>query len=117
MRQGAVNFLTKPVGRKELLAAVGEALQRQTEEAGISQQRREFGRRYARLTLREREVFAHVAAGRPNRQIAAALGITERTIKAHRARIMEKMQVASVAELGQAAAWLRGPLSASAPSA
>jgi FixJ family two-component response regulator len=107
MRQGAVDFLTKPVKLKDLLAAVREALGRQSADAGAAREGRELAERYARLTAREREVFEHVAEGRLNRQIASRLGITERTIKAHRSRIMEKMQVSSPAELGQAAARLR----------
>ena len=88
MRQGAVDFLTKPVRRRDLLAAVEEALERQsTEGAG--------------------EVFELVVVGRLNKQIGAMLGISERTVKAHRAQIMEKMQLGSVAELVHAAGLLR----------
>jgi FixJ family two-component response regulator len=107
MRQGAVDFLTKPVKLKDLLAAVREALGRQSADADAAREGRELAERYARLTAREREVFEHVAAGQLNRQIASRLGITERTIKAHRSRIMEKMEVSSLAGLGQAAARLR----------
>jgi RNA polymerase sigma factor (sigma-70 family) len=99
MRHGAVDFLTKPVQRKELLAAVEAALARQRSHAGAAARRREVASRFGTLTPREREVLALVVAGRMNKQIAAALGTSERTVKAHRASIMEKMQVDSLAEL------------------
>jgi len=99
MRRGAVDFLTKPVQRRELLAAVEEALARQRAQAGSAARRREVADRFATLTPREREVLALVVAGRLNKQIAAALGTSERTVKAHRAKIMEKMKIGSVAEL------------------
>lgn len=107
MRAGAVDFLTKPVQRKELLAAVAEALHRQAARAKFGRRRRELADRFATLTPREREVFAQVVTGRLNKQIAAALGTSERTVKAHRARIMEKMQAGSVAELVHAETMLR----------
>ena len=116
MRGGAVDFLTKPVQRKDLLAAVAEALARQSAQAGTSARRREVAGRFAMLTPREREVLALVVAGRMNKQIAAALGTSERTIKAHRARIMEKMQVDSVAELVHAESLLRARSSSSRPA-
>jgi FixJ family two-component response regulator len=103
MKQGAVDFLTKPVNDDVLLKAVRAAiekdrLQRQTfgEVAAIQQ-------RLARLTPREHEVMEHVVSGQLNKQIAADLGIVEKTIKIHRARMMEKMNVQSLAELVRAA--------------
>jgi FixJ family two-component response regulator len=112
MRHGAVDFLTKPVQRTELLAAVEAALAHQRARAGAAARRREVAGRFATLTPREREVLGLVVAGRMNKQIAAALGTSERTVKAHRARIMEKMQVGSVAELVHAESLLhtRGSL-------
>jgi FixJ family two-component response regulator len=107
MRQGAADFLTKPVRREELLAAVRAALNRQKVEESAAGWRRELGRRYALLTPREREVLERVVTGALNKQIAAALGTSERTIKAHRAKIMLKMQVDSLAELVLANAALR----------
>ncbi|HTR02597.1 MAG TPA: response regulator [Thermoanaerobaculia bacterium] len=107
MRGGAVNFLTKPVERQELLAAIEEALARQRAQAADAGRRREAARRYARLTAREREVFALVVSGKINKQIGAALGVSERTVKAHRAQVMEKMEVGSVAELVQADGLMR----------
>ena len=107
MRQGAVDFLTKPVKRRELLAAIGDALERQDARSVAARRRRELASRYARLTPREREVFELVVAGRMNKQIAAALGTSERTVKAHRSRIMEKMKADSLAELVRSGMWLR----------
>ena len=99
LKAGAVEFLTKPVRPRELLAAVGAAIDR---DRAAHRARREAGalrERYERLTPREREVLAFVVAGLPNKQIAAELATAERTIKFHRAHIMEKMQAESVAEL------------------
>jgi len=107
MRQGASDFLTKPVRREELLAAVRAALDRQKEEESASSWRRGLAARHARLTPREREVLERVVTGALNKQIAAALGTSERTIKAHRARIMQKMEVESLAELVLASAALK----------
>jgi FixJ family two-component response regulator len=106
MRQGAVDFLEKPISRGELLAAVREALARQARRADAAGRRDEVSRRFARLTAREKEVFDDVVAGRLSKQIASSLGISERTIKAHRSRIMRKMEVSSLAELGRLAAEL-----------
>lgn len=107
IRHGAVDFLTKPVQKKELLAAIQEALARQSVRADTDRHRREIAARYAKLSPREREVFDLVVAGRLNKQIAAELETSERTIKAHRAKIMDKMQVGSVAELVRADGLLR----------
>jgi FixJ family two-component response regulator len=99
MRAGAVSFLTKPIASEDLFAAVREALERD----GVSRHNRAeldgINRRLATLTPRESEVFRHVVAGRLNKQIAGDLGTTEKTIKVHRARVMEKMAVRSVADL------------------
>lgn len=99
MKGGAVDFLTKPVADDELLAAVRkaiercEALYRAREEIAI------IRRRVATLTPREREVLTHLLSGKLNKQIAADLGTVEHTIKVHRARVMEKMQVRTLAAL------------------
>jgi FixJ family two-component response regulator len=89
MKAGAVDFLAKPVKREDLLNAIQHALARDAE----------VRTRFESLTPREREVFACVVAGKINKQIAAELDTSERTIKAHRAQVMEKMQVATVVEL------------------
>ena len=103
MKAGAVDFLTKPVEPATLLNAVAAALAR-----GF---RQEDGRKaqasYERLTARERSVFEQVVAGKPNKQIARALGITERTVKMHRAQVMAKMQAGSLAELVRSAELLK----------
>ena len=99
MKAGAVDFLTKPVGRETLLGAVRAALARDTAARAVRARLSELRARYESLTPREREVFAGVVAGKLNKQIAFELGTAERTIKAHRAQVMGKMQVASVAEL------------------
>jgi FixJ family two-component response regulator len=99
MKSGAVDFLTKPVSREPLLAAVRAALRRDAETRAAGKRVRALRDRYEKLTPREREVFAGIVAGKLNKQIAADLGTAERTIKAHRAQVMEKMAVASVAEL------------------
>jgi FixJ family two-component response regulator len=99
MKGGAVDFLQKPVSYGSLLQAVRSALDRDQERRADRVERTELLARAARLTPREREVFALVASGLLNKQVAAELGATEKTIKVHRARVMEKMQAASLAEL------------------
>jgi FixJ family two-component response regulator len=99
MKAGAVDFLAKPVSRDTLLASVRTALARDAETRAAREGLRLLRARYETLTPREREVFAGVVAGKLNKQIAADLGTAERTVKAHRAQIMGKMQVASVAAL------------------
>jgi len=103
MRAGAVDFLEKPVAREPLLAAVREALARDAEARASGERLRALRARYATLTPREREVFAGVVAGRLNKQIAADIGAAERTVKAHRAQVLAKMGVGSVAELSRLA--------------
>lgn len=99
MKAGAVDFLTKPVQSRTLLAAVSNALEIQR-QASERQKRVEFLKNcYGSLTDREREIFRLVVEGKLNKQIAAKLGIAERTVKAHRAQVMEKMEVGSLAEL------------------
>jgi FixJ family two-component response regulator len=103
MQRGAVDFLTKPVDGEVLLAAVRRALAKE-ESARAARVRHESLRsRYERLTPREREVFIHLVGGQLNKQVAADLGITERTIKLHRANILEKLEVNSMAELARLA--------------
>jgi FixJ family two-component response regulator len=103
MRAGAEDFLTKPVRPEDLLSAVERALARDFAAADRRKKLDELRLRYRSLTPREREVLGHVLAGKINKQIAAELGLAERTIKAHRASIMAKMRVQSPAELGRIA--------------
>lgn len=99
LKRGAVDFLTKPVNDKELLAAVRVAIEKDSALRRKQAKFFEIRGRLATLTSREREVLEHVVSGKLNKQIGADLGISERTVKAHRARVMEKMKVESVAEL------------------
>lgn len=103
MKAGAVDFLTKPVRRETLVRAVQNALERDATERKSRAILRELRERYEILTTREREVLVHVVGGKLNKQIAFDLGTAERTIKAHRASIMDKLGVQSVAELARMA--------------
>lgn len=99
MKQGAIDFLIKPVGDEDLLRAVRHAIARcETAHRELSENA-EIARRLATLTPREREVLGHLVLGRMNKQIAADLGTVVQTIKVHRARIMQKMQVRTFAAL------------------
>jgi FixJ family two-component response regulator len=99
MKAGAVDFLTKPFDVASLLAAIERAVAKAVRDRGEESRTAEVLARVRRLTPRETEVFALVVTGMLNKQIAGALGIGEKTVKVHRARVMEKMQAASVAEL------------------
>jgi FixJ family two-component response regulator len=99
IKAGAEDFLLKPVAKAELMNAIGRALDRC--RAALAQRERlaALQARLARLTPRERKVFALVAGGQMNKQIAFALGTTERTIKAHRQKVMHKLNAQSLLEL------------------
>jgi FixJ family two-component response regulator len=99
MKAGAVDLLTKPVDAEDLLAAIQRAVTRDEHDRATEVRRAEIQRRVSLLTARETEVFALVVTGMLNKQIGAALGIGEKTVKVHRARVMEKMRAGSVAEL------------------
>jgi FixJ family two-component response regulator len=116
MKAGAVDFLTKPVQGDQLLDAVRQALARDAEARETRRHKRDWDTRYESMTSREREVFSLVVRGFPNKQIADMLGISERTVKAHRAQMMHKMGVQSPAELGRTVEWL-GEFLQAAPAA
>lgn len=107
MKAGAVDFLTKPVRREELLEAVRKALERCHEQRARAAMLARWRGYYGRLTPREVEVFERVVAGKLNKVIAGELGMAERTVKLHRAHVMEKMGAHSLAELIHIADQLR----------
>ena len=99
MKDGAVDFLEKPFTADQLLDCVRRALETHRLRHAEQAARQDLEERLAALTPREREVLDLVVAGLLNKQIAARLGTAEKTIKIHRGRVMEKMQVSSLAEL------------------
>ena len=99
MKKGAVDFLLKPVDDQVLLQAVDLAVERHRAAQAHARQLHTIRERVARLSRREHEVMEYVIAGCLNKQIADALGVAEKTIKIHRGRVMQKMEVTSVAEL------------------
>jgi FixJ family two-component response regulator len=107
MKTGAVDFLSKPVERDVLLEALGRALAMDAAARAERSGAAEIRTRFATLTPREREVFELVVSGRLNKQIAGHLGIAERTVKADRAQVLNKLGVGSAAELGALAERLR----------
>jgi FixJ family two-component response regulator len=104
MKAGAVDFLTKPFNDEVLLNAVARALSKSKREQLERNEVAEISGRLSTLTAREQEVFGRVVAGQLNKQIAADLGTVEKTIKVHRARVMQKMCADSLAELVMMAA-------------
>jgi FixJ family two-component response regulator len=103
IKDGAADFLAKPIHDQDLLRAVQQAIARNAEDRVRYEVLRELQQRASALTPRELEVMALVVRGRLNKQVASELGTTEKTIKVHRSRVMEKMQVTSLAELVLAA--------------
>ncbi|HSE03882.1 MAG TPA: response regulator transcription factor [Methylomirabilota bacterium] len=99
MREGAEDFLLKPVHDRELIEAVRRALERDRQARRERADRDALARRYQTLTPREREVLDLVVRGLLNKQVGAELGASEKTIKVHRARVMEKMAAASLPDL------------------
>jgi FixJ family two-component response regulator len=104
IKAGAADFLTKPVTSQALVDAVRTAFASDAAARQARAERAALQQRFATLTLREREVLVAVAKGRLNKQIAGDLGIVEQTVKFHRARIMERLQARTVAELMHIAA-------------
>jgi FixJ family two-component response regulator len=99
MKGGAVDFLTKPVDEATLLEAIRQAVARTLTDRRHQARVAEIRSRIATLTPRESAVFALVVTGMLNKQIGSELGIAEKTVKVHRARVMEKMRAGSLAEL------------------
>jgi FixJ family two-component response regulator len=99
MKQGAVDLLQKPVRESDLVQAIERALERDAKAREESGALALLQRRYATLTQREQEVLAAIVQGQLNTQVAFALGIAERTVKLHRARVLQKMRADSLADL------------------
>ena len=106
MKAGAAEFLTKPFGNDVLLEAIGHAVERSRVALDQEAQMQALRARYASLSSREREVMALVAAGRLNKLVGSELGISEITVKAHRGKMMRKMNARSLPELVHMAAKL-----------
>jgi len=101
LKGGAVDFIEKPFSHREVLSIIENALQRDAENREKRARRSRIAGRLAMLTEREREVLQRVIEGKPNKIIAADLDISMKTVEFHRAKVMEKMGVTSVAELVQ----------------
>lgn len=101
LKRGAEDFIEKPFGEREVLAVIESALARERNERGQRVLKADVSRRLADLTQREYEVLKLILAGKLNKQIADVLGISIKTVEVHRARVMEKMEVRSLAELVQ----------------
>jgi FixJ family two-component response regulator len=111
MKAGAVDFLQKPFEEQDLLDAINRAIARQRERKSKKDEAEGLQLRLKALTPREYEVFSLLVTGMANKEIAYELGASERTIKAHRARIMEKMNAGSLADLVRFSEQLKTPLS------
>jgi RNA polymerase sigma factor (sigma-70 family) len=103
MKDGAMELLEKPFSKQLLLEHIGDALRRDHERRQKREQKSDVESRLTALTQREREVMELVVAGKANKEIAAALGISKKTVDVHRSRVMHKMQVESLPELVQLA--------------
>ncbi len=109
MRAGAIDFIEKPFSDQLLLDRVRQAIERDRTESASDSRRAHVESRAAQLTPREREVMNLVVSGRANRQIAEDLGLSQKTVEIHRARVMAKMEVDSLAELVRDVLLVSGP--------
>ena len=103
MKSGAIEFLTKPFHEQSLLDAVNAGIERDRTRRQEAKNVLELQRRFELLTPREREIFSLVVTGRPNKQIAAQLKLSELTVKVHRSQVTKKMQATSIIELARMA--------------
>lgn len=108
MKAGAVDFIEKPFNDELLLESIRNALQLDVEQRNMQTERAEIATRLAHLTPREHEVMDMVTDGRSNKEIAVTLGVSAKTVEAHRARVMEKMKAASLADLVKMAMTAKG---------
>jgi len=99
MQKGAVDFIQKPFRDQELLEQIAEALKTDQERRSVRDEKSAVSNRAEKLTKREREVMDLVVTGKPNKVIAYELGVSQRTVEIHRARVMEKMEARSLADL------------------
>lgn len=99
MKAGAVDFIEKPFNDELLLESIRNALIKDVDQRNVQSRRADIATRLAHLTPREHEVMEMVTSGRANKDIAKTLGVSSKTVEAHRARVMEKMQASSLAEL------------------
>jgi FixJ family two-component response regulator len=110
IQRGAVDFLTKPVGEKDLIRAVRAAIDCDVLQRSTRAEQADLRRHWSTLTPREREVLPLVVSGLLNKQVAAELGISEITVETHRSKIMQKMRAASLADLVRTAEKLQIPV-------
>lgn len=99
MRQGALDFMRKPIREQDLLDRINQALKRESNVRDLKLEQARLLERIDSLTARERQVYERVAAGQANKVIAADLGISERTVEVHRSQVMKKLKVRTLAEL------------------
>jgi two-component system response regulator FixJ len=99
MQKGAIDFIQKPFRDQELLDGISEAVKTDLERRSAREEKAEVLSRIEKLTNREQEVLNLVVTGKPNKVIAYELGVSQRTVEIHRARVMEKMQAKSLADL------------------
>ncbi len=99
MKNGAVDFIEKPFDDEALIVSIRNALQHDEKQRALRAQRADIAARMAELTPREHQVMTMVTDGKSNKEIAAALGVSAKTVEVHRARVMDKMRASSLAEL------------------